>query len=125
MSPSEMIPLEFREYPADAMLQRAKEFLAEMRRRRSVRQFSPRPVDRAVIESCIATAATAPSGANQQPWRFVAVSSPALKQQIRVAAEKEEFEFYQKRATPEWLEAYPPRFVTNVQTIEDYLKANA
>ncbi len=71
--------------------------------RRSVRNFSDRPVPRAVIESVVAAAGTAPSGANKQPWRFVAVSDPSLKRRIREAAEAEEREFYSGRAGDEWL----------------------
>ena len=87
---------------------RAAEFYAEMRRRRTVRHFSPRPVPRAVIEHCVAAAGTAPSGANQQPWHFAIVSDPQVKRQIRLAAEAEEREFYSRRATEEWLEALAP-----------------
>ena len=76
-----------------------------MQRRRTVREFSNRPVPRSVIEDCIRAAGTSPSGANMQPWHFVAVSNPALKQQIRAAAEEEEKEFYERRAPPEWLTA--------------------
>lgn len=85
--------------------QRATEFYARMRLRRTVRDFSPRPVAREVIEDCLRAAGTAPSGANLQPWHFVAVSDPALKQEIRQAAEKEEKEFYEHRAPAEWLAA--------------------
>lgn len=83
----------------------AAKFQAEMARRRTVRDFSDRPIPRGVIESCLHTAGSAPNGANLQPWHFVAVSGPALKHQIRVAAEEEEREFYQNRAPNEWLEA--------------------
>jgi nitroreductase len=76
-----------------------------MRIRRTVRDFSARPVPREVIESCIAAAATAPSGANMQPWHFVAVSDAEIKHRIRIAAESEEREFYERRASAEWLEA--------------------
>ena len=76
-----------------------------MARRRTVREFSDRPVPRAVIEHCLRTAGSAPNGANLQPWHFVAVSDPALKHEIRVAAEAEEREFYEHRAPNEWLEA--------------------
>ena len=79
-----------------------------MRTRRSVRFFSDRPIDRAVIEALILTAGSAPSGANKQPWRFVAISDPLLKRQIRIAAEHEEREFYTRRATPEWLRDLAP-----------------
>ena len=87
-----------------AMLERARRFEALMRRRRTVRDFSPEPVRREVFEAAIRTAATAPSGANQQPWTFVAVSDPAIKARIRAAAEEEERAFYDGRAGEEWLE---------------------
>jgi len=90
------------------MLQRADEFLESMRGRRTVRDFSPRPVPRRLIESCLRAAGTAPSGANLQPWRFVVVSDPALKRAIREAAEAEELRFYRERAPREWLEALAP-----------------
>lgn len=74
-------------------------------RRRTVRDFSDRPVSRAVIEACLRTAGTAPSGANLQPWHFVAVSRQSVKREIRIAAEEEEREFYEHRAPAEWLKA--------------------
>ncbi len=80
-------------------------FQARMARRRTVRDFSDRPVPREVMENCLRTAGSAPNGANLQPWHFVAVSDPALKHEIRVAAEEEEREFYEHRAPNEWLEA--------------------
>lgn len=83
-------------------------FLDVMRQRRSVRAFSERPVSEEVIRAIVQTAASAPSGANKQPWRFVAVSSPELKRQIRVAAEEEERQFYERRATPDWLADLAP-----------------
>lgn len=89
----------------DELLARAKQFCEKIAQRRTVRDFSDRPVPRAVIETCLRTAGSAPSGANLQPWHFVAVSDPALKHQIRVAAEAEEREFYEHRAPNEWLEA--------------------
>jgi len=98
----------FREYPIDEMKQRAANFYATMQRRRTVRNFSNRPVPREIIENCIRTAGTAPSGANMQPWYFVAISDPAIKQQIRKAAEAEEHGFYQERAPQDWLEALIP-----------------
>ncbi|MCA8969952.1 MAG: nitroreductase family protein [Planctomycetes bacterium] len=79
-----------------------------MRSRRSVREFSDRPVDRATIEWIVRAATTAPSGANKQPWRFVAVSDAELKREIRVAAEAEEREFYARRANAEWLADLAP-----------------
>jgi len=87
------------------MKQRAAKFYAEMRQRRTVRDFSDRPVPRDIIESCLLAAGTAPNGANMQPWRFVVVSDPAIKRAIREGAEAEEREFYGGRATSEWLEA--------------------
>jgi iodotyrosine deiodinase len=89
-------------------LRRSREFLAGMQARRSVRAFSQEPVPRELVENAIRTAGTAPSGAHQQPWSFVAVSDPALKRRLREAAEREEREFYERRATPEWLEAVAP-----------------
>src|SRR5438128_11119833 len=86
----------------------AREFYEAMQRRRTIRDFSDRPVPREVIEYCIRAAGTAPSGANLQPWHFVAVSDPAIKYQIRIAAEKEENEFYKHRAPRAWLEALAP-----------------
>lgn len=74
-----------------------------MRQRRTVRMFSDRPVSRETIEDVIRTAGTAPSGANKQPWRFVAVQDPTIKREIRVAAEQEEHEFYTRRASDVWL----------------------
>jgi nitroreductase len=90
------------------MQRRAAEFYAEMRRRRTVREFSDRPVAREIIETCLLAAGSAPSGANLQPWQFVVVSDPALKRQIREAAEAEEREFYRGRAPQEWLDALAP-----------------
>lgn len=89
----------------DEMRERAGAFLESVRRRRSVREFSDRPVPRDVIERCILAAGTAPSGANRQPWRFVAVGNAELKRRIREAAEEEERAFYAHRAPPDWLEA--------------------
>jgi iodotyrosine deiodinase len=103
------IPLTtFREYPEDEMVRRAASFYAEMRRRRTVRDFSDRAVPRAVIEDAIRTAGTAPSGANQQPWHFAVATDPDIKRRIRAAAEEEEREFYSRRATDEWLAALAP-----------------
>ena len=95
----------YHEYDIDEMRERASSFREQMQRRRTVRHFSNRPVPREIIEQCIRAAATAPSGANLQPWHFVAVTDPSLKRQIRFAAEQEEREFYQRRAPKEWLEA--------------------
>lgn len=109
MSEARFIPLpDFREYPPDEMRRRAREFHEGLRRRRTVRDFSGRPVPREIIADCIRAAGTAPSGANMQPWHFVAVSEPKIKRRIRVEAEKEEREFYAHRASEEWLAALAP-----------------
>ena len=103
------IPLPDARNPTDSEMQRqAMAFRDLMQSRRTVREFDPRPVPRTVIEACIAAAGTAPSGANQQPWHFVAVSDPDVKRRIRVAAEAEEREFYERRAPDEWLDALRP-----------------
>jgi nitroreductase len=99
---------DFREYPPHEMAQRASEFYADLRRRRSVRQFSDRLVPRAVIEDCLRAAGTAPSGANKQPWSFIVVSDPAVKRRIREGAEEQERALYEHRASEEWLEALAP-----------------
>ena len=96
------------EIPEDEMKACATSFLGEMRRRRTVRDYSDRPVARKVIEDCLLAAGTAPSGANRQPWHFVVVSCPELKRAIREAAEEEERAFYTRRASDEWLEALEP-----------------
>ena len=101
-------PFSFIEYPPEEMTRRAADFRAQMQRRRTVRHFSDRPVPREVIEECILTAGTAPNGANLQPWHFVVVSDPQVKHEIRVAAEEEEKEFYNRRAPQEWLDALAP-----------------
>ncbi|MFZ9856813.1 MAG: nitroreductase family protein [Roseiflexaceae bacterium] len=103
------VPLQtYREYPVAEMSQRARDFRIEMQRRRSIRMFADRPVARDIIENVILTAGTAPSGANQQPWHFCAVSSPEMKRKIRIAAEHEEQAFYGGRAPQEWLNALAP-----------------
>jgi iodotyrosine deiodinase len=93
------------EYPREEMKQRAIAFRKEMQRRRTVRDFSNRPVPREIIEECLLTVGTAPNGANLQPWHFVVVSDPKVKHEIRIAAEQEEKEFYHRRASQEWLDA--------------------
>lgn len=98
----------YMEYPVDEMKQRASSFRKEMQRRRTVRQFSDRPVLREIIEECLLAAGTAPNGANLQPWHFVVVSDPKVKHEIRLAAEEEEKEFYNRRAPQEWLDALAP-----------------
>jgi iodotyrosine deiodinase len=103
------VPLDqFREYPAAEMEARAVAFYADLRRRRTVRDFSSRPVPREIIEHCLLAAGTAPNGANLQPWHFVVVSDAAVRRQIRLAAEEEEREFYHRRAPQEWLDALAP-----------------
>jgi iodotyrosine deiodinase len=109
MSDSERIPLAgYRSFPEHEMRARAERFCEEMCRRRSVRDFSPRPVPREVIELCLRTAGSAPSGANRQPWQFVVVGDPSVKGRIREAAEREEREFYGHRAPQPWLDALAP-----------------
>ena len=95
--------LDHREYPVEQMKKRSGEFLKELQRRRSVREFSDRPVSQSVIENCLRAGATAPSGANMQPWYFVAVSDPVVKRQIREASEKVEQAFYTQSATQKWV----------------------
>jgi nitroreductase len=103
------IPLEqYREIPIEEMRTRLEDFYAEMNRRRTVREFSDRPVPRDIIETALKVANTAPSGANLQPWHFVVVSGPETKRKIREAAEAEEREFYTHRASEEWLAALKP-----------------
>lgn len=87
---------------------RAEAYYKQLDSRRSVREFSDKPVPREVIEQLVLTASTAPSGAHKQPWTFCIVSNPELKKQIREAAEKEEYESYHGRMTPEWLEDLAP-----------------
>ena len=100
--------LEFKPTPADELAARSLKYREQLSTRRSVRHFSKRSVPLQVIEDVIMTAASAPSGANQQPWTFVVVKDQNLKHQIRVAAEKEERSFYQQRAPNEWLEKVAP-----------------
>ncbi|MFV0492065.1 MAG: nitroreductase family protein [Pseudorhodobacter sp.] len=97
-----------RDLSDDAMMKEAQAFLNLMRQRHTVRDYSDRPVAREVIETCIAAAGTAPSGANQQPWHFVAIANPAMKERIRDAAEIEEREFYAGGGGDEWLAALEP-----------------
>ncbi len=99
------VPLDFTRVPPPVMLERARTLYESMRRRRSVRTFSSDPVPRECIEFAIRTAATAPSGAHQQPWRFVVVDDPQLKRRIRVAAEEEERINYEERFPAAWLDA--------------------
>ena len=99
---------DFKEYYPEEMIKRSESFYNQVKQRRTVRDFSDKPVPKEVINNCIRTAGTAPSGANLQPWHFVVVSDPKIKKKIRIAAEKEEKEFYTNRAPKEWLEALAP-----------------
>lgn len=109
MSKTDFIPLaNYIKYSETEMSNRSKAFYEDIKRRRSVRDFSDQPIPREIIENCIKSAGTSPSGANQQPWHFVVVSDPLIKKKIRLAAEEEEKEFYKKRAPKEWLEALKP-----------------
>lgn len=109
MTESRFLPLAtYTELSPDVMQRRVDDFEAQLQRRRSVRQFSDRPVPRAIIEKCLLAAGTAPSGANQQPWHFVAIADPAIKTRIRAAAEAAERDFYERRAPQEWKDALKP-----------------
>jgi iodotyrosine deiodinase len=100
--------LDFERLPAEDQLRASREFLNRMAARRSVRFFSPEPVPFELIENAIRCAALAPSGANQQPWKFVVVRDPEIKRKIREAAEAEERESYEHRMPADWLEALAP-----------------
>lgn len=100
--------LEFERLDEAEQLRRSREFARRIARRRSVRDFSSSPVPLELIENAIRAAGSAPSGANQQPWTFVVVSDPALKKQMRAAAEAEEKESYERRMSQEWLDALAP-----------------
>ena len=104
----ETTPLNFHEWSGTEMQVRAEAFYREMSRRRTVRDFSPRPVPRALLETALQTAGTAPSGANLQPWHFAVLGDPVVKRRVRVAAEAEEREFYQHKAPQAWLDALAP-----------------
>ncbi len=109
MTEPKMEPLAaYRRLDEAEMVARSADFLATMRRRRTVRDYRADAVPRAVIENCLLAAGTAPSGANLQPWHFVVITDAAAKHEIREAAEAEEREFYAGRASPEWLEALAP-----------------
>lgn len=106
MQPHDSSPLtDFIEYPPEEMQQRSADFYQDIKRRHTVRKFSDRAVDKTIIENCIKAAGTAPSGANHQPWHFVAVSDQEIKKQIREQAEHHERAFYDGRAGEEWLSA--------------------
>ncbi len=103
------VPLSgYHEYPVDEMRARAAGFYADLLRRRTVRDFSDRSIPREIIEQCLLAAGTAPNGGNVQPWRFVVVSNPELKRVIREGAEREDHEFYTRRAPREWLDVLAP-----------------
>ncbi|MDQ6893514.1 MAG: nitroreductase family protein [Acidobacteriota bacterium] len=102
------VPLRFERLPVEESRQRGLRFLAELRRRRTVREFAPDPVALDLVDTAIETAGSAPSGANRQPWKFVVIADAATKLRIREAAEKEERDFYERRATPEWLQDLAP-----------------
>lgn len=109
MNSPRFIPLQgFVEREPEEMRERARDIRDELRRRRTVRHFSDRPVPREVIELCLEAAGSAPSGANRQPWHFSVVSNPGLKAEIRRAAEEEEATFYRERAPQDWLDALAP-----------------
>ena len=109
MKAKKFIPLSnYKEYSVKEMLKRSKEFYEDIKRRRTVREISNKSFPIEVIENCLRSAGTAPSGANFQPWHFVIISDKKVKREIRIAAEKEEKEFYSKRAPKEWLEALSP-----------------
>jgi iodotyrosine deiodinase len=108
MTNNPFVPLRFTRWSVDESRDRAQAFYESMNRRRTTRHFSSEPVPRDLIECAIRTAGTAPSGAHQQPWTFVAVSDAVLKQRIREAAEREERDFYNGKAPAEWLEALRP-----------------
>jgi nitroreductase len=102
------IELPFERLTPAEQLQRSRAFLARIATRRTVREFSPAPVAWELVENAIRVAATAPSGANQQPWHFVAVSDPEIKRRLRLAAEEEERTNYESRFPDEWLQALAP-----------------
>lgn len=102
------IELAFEELSEEEMKARSFEFNALMQKRRTVRDFSSREVSRNVIDACLSVGGSAPSGANRQPWHFALISNPAIKREIRSAAEVEEKEFYEKRAPQDWLDALAP-----------------
>ena len=109
----------FREYAAPEMEARAADFAAQLSRRRTTRHFSDRPVRRTVIEHCLRAAGSAPSGAHQQPWHFVAIGDAALKRRIRDAAEAAEREFY-ATAPADWLAALAP---LGTDAVKSYLES--
>lgn len=115
----QFVPYEIEDLDDAERLRRAQDFYREMSRRRSVRYFSDRALPEGLLDTLIATAGTAPSGANQQPWTFVVVTDPRLKKEIREAAEAEEREFYEHRATSEWLADLEP---LGTNWVKDFLE---
>ena len=103
-----VLPPRLESYSAEEARVRANDFYQSIKKRRSIRHFSDQCYDREILESCILAAGTAPNGANQQPWHFAIVQSADVKRRIRIAAEKEEREFYDGRASSEWLDALAP-----------------
>ena len=108
MSDCQFKRLDFTEYPPEEMLQKSLQFYNEIKRRRSVREFSDRPIPSEVISNAVLAAGSAPSGANQQPWKFIVVANPEVKRQIRQAAEEVERKLYADVAPEDWLNALAP-----------------
>lgn len=108
MKSVDAVPYDFIPYTEAEMQARAQTFYDMLKTRHSIREFSNRPVPLDLLETCVKTAVSAPSGANQQPWHFVIVTDPSVKHQIRLAAEEEERAFYAERASQEWLDALAP-----------------
>ncbi len=109
MSKYTFVPMpELPVYTDRERVERARDYYAKIRRRRTIREFSPEPVPRHVLELCVQAAGTAPNGANLQPWHFCVVQDPQKKHEIRAAAEAEEREFYHQRATRQWLDDLAP-----------------
>jgi iodotyrosine deiodinase len=99
---------EYKKYPEEEMIRRAGLYYQHLNKRRTIREFSDKPLPIEVIKSCILTAGTAPSGAHHQPWHFVVVSEPKIKREIRLAAEKEERKFYDGGVPKSWTDALKP-----------------
>jgi nitroreductase len=108
MKPRNEIPLNYHPKEINEMKTSSEDFASLMQKRRSVRTFSEKEFPKEIIHNCIKAALNSPSGANQQPWHFVIISNGEIKKQIRIAAEKEEYEFYNNKAPKEWLEALIP-----------------
>ena len=108
MSDYQFKQLDFTEYPPEEMLRKSQKFYNEIKQRRSVREFSDRAIPAEVIKNAVLAAGSAPSGANQQPWKFIVVSNPEIKRQIRQAAEEVERKLYTKVAPDDWLNALAP-----------------